>query len=83
MPGVILELSLTQPKIKITEGTRRAERASGESREEEVSVVNETHGGDLEVELLIPPLPSPTPPSMRTNCCKFTEGSVETTMWIS
>ena len=55
MPGVLLELSLTQPKIKITEGTRRAERASGESREEEVSVVNETHDGDLEVELLIPP----------------------------
>ena len=59
MPGVILELTLKQPGIKITEDTRRVEalgkRASGESREGEVAAVDETHSGDREVELLIPP----------------------------
>ena len=59
MAGVIFELTLKQPEIKITEDSRRVEgleeRASGESSEGEVATIDEVHSGDREVELLIPP----------------------------
>ena len=59
MAGVIFELTLKQPEIKITEDSRRVEgleeRASGESSEGEVAAIDETHSGDHEIELLIPP----------------------------
>ena len=59
MSGVLFELKLKQPETEIAESTLQTDapekRASGQSREGEVAAVDETHSGDREVELLIPP----------------------------
>ncbi|MCZ6891075.1 MAG: hypothetical protein O7F09_00990 [Chloroflexi bacterium] len=59
MPGVLFELTPKQPESEIAESTLQTDvpekRASGERHQPAAPSIGESHGGDNEVELLIPP----------------------------